>query len=773
MFVFFVLAALALSPAAADAAEALTLTASNVEIVVEPKAGGSVDYAADELGKWLGRALGAEIPRVAQPTGARVSLVLGDGALARAAGVDVSSLKRDGFRIRTAPGRIYIAGYDEKGFNLRRVMETTGFAPLDRHAHATVFGVYEFLERFAGVRFYFPHDELGVVVPRRTSISVPPTDLTVEPANLIRTIYWGPDSVWLDGDPKSKEKDRAFGLGWLRYRLGTYVIPCCHGQNGFRYTERFSKTHPEYFQMRKDGSRCIETEVDEGKVDGQARQLCHSSAVWDEMYADVKAYLTGQSAESRGIRRVRNPEVFGWNGNCLDGRYVDIMPQDGMMRCFCPKCQAAYEDKPEFADRLIWGNTKRLAERLIAEGVPGYVTQMAYNPYREPPAFDLPTNILVMVAENGPWSVGNPKLFSRDRGRIEAWAKKVGGNVWVWTYPGKWGRFARPGVPAMGPRAYATFFKSVAGSIFGAFAESESDRAIYNYLNHYVFGRVMWNPDVDVDALLDEHYRLMFGAAAPEMKAFYEGLEDLWIGEMVSRKNRGTSFYEMPPDLEQWQKVYSPEVLRRWTALFENGAARLAEGSDEAKRLAFIRSQFLEPLKAESAKFLTEISPETELARRRSRPNTSILVNGDIDGLDRWEGSGVFDTTTSVTGKGSLRLSTASNRVVCIQKLGLKLERNTSYRISYFMKQTDLAPNASAIAVLSDYGADSYARIWRTHPRIAPREAHDWIFRSYIARTGSQPDKDEKSSFGFFLTGAGTAWFDDVRVEKVEEKKAK
>jgi hypothetical protein len=255
--------------------------------------------------------------------------------------------------------------------------------------------------------------------------------------------------------------------------------------------------------MRRDGSRCLETEAEESKIDGQSRQLCHSSAVWDELYEDVKAYLTGQSAESRGIRRQNNPNEFGWNGNCFEGKYVDIMAQDGMMRCFCPTCQAAYQDKPEFATDLIWGNTKRLAERLIADGVPGYVVQMSYNPYRDLPSFDLPTNVLVMVAENGPWSVGNPALMSRDCGRIEGWAKKTGGRVWLWNYPGKWGRFARPGVPASVPRAYAKFYKAVAGSIFGAFAESETDRAIYNYLNHYVFGRVMWNPDVDVDALLD------------------------------------------------------------------------------------------------------------------------------------------------------------------------------------------------------------------------------------------------------------------------------
>ena len=87
----------------------------------------------------------------------------------------------------------------------------------------------------------------------------------------------------------------------------------------------------------------------------------------------------------------------------------------------------------------------------------------------------------------------------------------------------------------MSPRAYGEYYKGIAPWIFGAFAESESDRFLYNYLNYYIFSKVAWDNRADFEALLEEHYRLMFGNAAPAMKKFYETLEDKWVGQVAGR----------------------------------------------------------------------------------------------------------------------------------------------------------------------------------------------------------------------------------------------
>ena len=81
---------------------------------------------------------------------------------------------------------------------------------------------------------------------------------------------------------------KATGSAKARYRLflreETERVTCCHGQNRFNIAERFSKSHPEYFQLRKDGTRCVGTKFQHGWM---GRQLCHTSKVWDIFKAET------------------------------------------------------------------------------------------------------------------------------------------------------------------------------------------------------------------------------------------------------------------------------------------------------------------------------------------------------------------------------------------------------------------------------------------------------------------------------------------------------
>ena len=48
-----------------------------------------------------------------------------------------------------------------------------------------------------------------------------------------------------------------------------------------------------------------------------------------------------------------------------------------------------------------------------------------------------------------------------------------------------------------------------------------------------MFSKFAWNHDIDLDAVLDEHYKLMFGAGAKDMEAFFDALEKIWIGKVA------------------------------------------------------------------------------------------------------------------------------------------------------------------------------------------------------------------------------------------------
>ena len=65
------------------------------EIVVAADAPKTVRFAAKTLNRYLGESLGGPLPVVTAPTEGKTSVVLGDHALSRAAGIDVGPLARD------------------------------------------------------------------------------------------------------------------------------------------------------------------------------------------------------------------------------------------------------------------------------------------------------------------------------------------------------------------------------------------------------------------------------------------------------------------------------------------------------------------------------------------------------------------------------------------------------------------------------------------------------------------------------------------------------
>ena len=134
------------------------LAPGNVEVLADPCGSKVAQFAAADLTNHLSKVLGCDVPIVSLPNDQRVQIVVGDSKWTRSAGIDVSKLPRDAFRIKSKGGKIYLAGRDHLSDDLGASL-AKGVYP--RREHATAFAVCEFLERYAGVRFYFP-DEYGI-----------------------------------------------------------------------------------------------------------------------------------------------------------------------------------------------------------------------------------------------------------------------------------------------------------------------------------------------------------------------------------------------------------------------------------------------------------------------------------------------------------------------------------------------------------------------------------------------------------------------------------
>lgn len=594
--------------------------AVNFELVVPSDASAPAKYAGDVAAKFLSQALGQKIAVRDAASGKVPAIVIGDRKLAAKNGIDVAKFDRDGFVIRTTGDQILIVGRDTE-VNPQVIITAFG----DKGEIATVFGVEDFLERFAGVRFYFP-TELGTIIPRMKDWSVPQIDIYDRPDYIQRRFvdvqktfpnYYGADlKGWRDRGRKQQ---------FLWTRRETIQMPHCHGLGQVGLQRRFGKTHPEYFAMDSVGKR---------RVGQKYTDLCYSSGIRDEIFADAKAFLTGRPASERDILDWKGKS--GWQFHHFPHSLpcYDIMPDDCMFWCQCEKCR----DKvtPEQQADFMWSVFVEIAGKLKAEGVPGYVTTMAYGQYRRIPSVDIPDNLLVMLAIRGPWNELTPDVRDAETELLKAWHKKIGRKVYLWVYPGKYPHVRHqggwPDIPHTTPRVMASFFKRTRDHVSGVYCENDSDRGIYNYLTNYVCGKVMWNLDADIDAILAEHAQLMFGPAAKEMQEFFESVERNWM-KIAANAKMGPAGPETiyPSELDLWNKVYTVEEVARLNKLFAQAKKLCAKSPEHLARVEVIEKEMWLPTVRAADVFRKSMDASANWKAQLKTADGAITIDGKLD----------------------------------------------------------------------------------------------------------------------------------------------
>ena len=543
-----------------------------------------VDFAAKELQTYLKQATGQTVPIVPKASGSKTALVLGDCPSAKNAGLDVNKLPEEGFRILRKGNCVFIAGRDDPKNN------PANLTYRQNYRRATLSGVYDFLERFADARFFFP-GKYGTVVPAKKGLSLPEKINVIEDPDMsVRAFYPG------KAKPYSKDFTitQFHALENLRLRLSENNISISHGLSKLNLIERFSKTHPEYFAMMADGTRYFQRKNAKHRT-----QLCYSSGVREVIYQDVKAYFTGQPASSRGMK--------AWTAGMKDR--FSLNPDDGMYWCRCEKCrkicgpgQQTTPEGRQAISNFMFRFTAEIANRLIKEGIKGYLKQSVYSPYNMVPDCKIPPNVVLSISANG--TVDETR--KDDDQRIRAWHAATGLRLAAWVYAmGKHMNKVIPDLPQMMPREAAKFITTYRKELAGVFWEAQSDRYIFNYLNYYVAAKMMWNNSLDLEKLLDDHYRSMFGKGGPMVKEVFDELEKCWIKGINNHTVMDAlgPRVQIPGDREIWTKIYSAEKLARFGKLFDEAQRAAADDPGALERLKFIREQMIGPLLAAQKKY--------------------------------------------------------------------------------------------------------------------------------------------------------------------------
>ena len=470
----------------------------------------SVLSATEELKNYIRKISGADI-NVVTSIPNRNYISLGYNKLARQAGLKLDKVKADGYAIAAKNGNIYIFGHDTKNGT---VSTRCGFSK------GTLFGVYTFIEKYLGVRWFMPGKEGEYYVPK-SNIVVKDNMLIENPSFRWRYIPYLAKDGKLHGQMveqwllRQKINRQAYQTSLVHYHIWQRI-----------FTSAVYRTHPEYFAML-NGKRMMPV--------GDRYKICTSNPGAIKLHAQAAIKFFD-----------RNPLKKGYS----------LSPTDSAGYCQCPNCMA--QDEPgadadgKFTRRiLLYYNA---VAKIVYKKYPDkYLCGYIYADYLYPPrdkSIKPAPNLFLVVASSLTYGYTyfRPEVQEKWDYIMRSWSS-ITENIAYYDLPihssPNNGAPLAPGIEQLKKMLpELKKFKVKALYIYG---DPEWGHAVlYNYL----LAKMMWNAGLDVDKHLSEYYAKCYGAGALEIRALYELIDS----SMKSYYLKNIASYTLTTDI--LNKVY-------------------------------------------------------------------------------------------------------------------------------------------------------------------------------------------------------------------------
>jgi len=559
-------------------------------IIIPDDAVPCVRTAAEELQYHLRESSGATLKIVQEsekPSAAGGSIYLGSCKATSAAGIDATSFAPKTFAIKSAGGNLYLAGRDGDVAWLahgRRGSKT-----------GTLLAVYEFLDRFLGVRWLWP-GKLGEVIPRRTNLRIDSVDLRIRlPIAQSRWLVGG-NLTALQGWATEKDfhrfmRDQSI---WLRrQRFGwDFSIEMPHSFED--YWKRFSTTHPEYFNLLPDGTRRSDPTYYNGSP--KLISMCVSQpALWRQIVEDWKSKRT--LALPHGINVSENDTVgrcvcancLAWDaGQPYSASHATVSVEEAR--------EAFKRRDPQWTDHLGSLSDRyakfMLAVQKLAEQTDPKAVVMGYayaNRVDPPVATQLNARIYIGFVPQVmyPWTDAKRMLA---RKQIDGWAKTGAQLKYRPNY-----MLCGHNMPIFFARKLAEDFSYIfEHGLIGTNFDSLTGQFATQGPNLYVLARLHRNPTRSVEEVLDEYYSA-FGPAAPMVRRYFDHWEQV-SNAVTDETFKSPQARMRSPEGGHWASfyrladiVFTPEVMAKGRALLAQ-AQEAAQGDAIARRrVAFLQ----------------------------------------------------------------------------------------------------------------------------------------------------------------------------------------
>lgn len=363
----------------------------------------------------------------------------------------------------------------------------------------TRFGVYEFLERYVGVRWLLPGD-LGEDVPIHRTIRVSGGIVVQNPAFTAR-LFSPYRSVVQTDDSTSTDINRRWGA----YLRGHYALSFHHNLWTLFPVLKYKDTHPEFYPIR-NGVTVFP--ADKQQVRWQPR--FSAPGIADAAAVEIIAKI--EAAERAG----KPLTSFSLGINDAGGFSEDDL-EPGFNTIGARGASTAYYT---FVNEVV--------ERVTATYPDMLFGLLAYDAVIDPPAFPLHDNVVPFYTHDRmSWLHRSGEDIDRDL--AERWtrvAKQVG-----W-YDYRYGIFY--GIPRIDDKATRDAYRfaqkkgvqHVVAEVYAGWAEGAKA---------WTYSRQVWNPSVNTDDLIAEWCERAVGhAAADDLIEYHRVWQRVWnrsVGE--------------------------------------------------------------------------------------------------------------------------------------------------------------------------------------------------------------------------------------------------
>jgi len=385
-----------------------------------------------------------------------------------------------------------------------------------------LYSVYTLLENYLGCRFYTPED---LILPKNPTIKLEAIDETYVPPIKMRSLYFPSmqDQAFCDWHKINSRKDDRKEWGMWVHTFDDLIPP-----------KKYYDDHPEFFSQL-GGER-----IPNG-------QLCLSNT---EMRDTLIQALKLKIAEK--------PEAQYWS----------VSQNDNFLECECEKCRELNNKYGGASGTMIW-----FVNQVANEFPDKTISALAYQYTRAAPKQIKPldnVNIMLCTIEcNRSKAISEDKSSKSFRKDLKNWSKLTD-DILIWDYTVQFRnyispfpnlRVLQPNIQYFSGQGVDKMFQQGSGKSFSEFVE----------LRSYIIAKLLWDPDIDVDKVIDDFIEGYYGVTAPFIRRYIDLLHDNLI-----ESGDGLSIYGYP--LSASETYLGAENMKKYFEIFEE--ARESDLSD-------------------------------------------------------------------------------------------------------------------------------------------------------------------------------------------------